>query len=108
MPELRCTVQSCRHNENYFCALDKIEVGGGSAKYAEETCCDSFEERREGMDSFSNSVKNASPESAVDCKATDCVYNEACQCHAGKISVEGGSACQCEETECATFKCGCA
>ena len=32
-------------------------------------------------------------------------YNEDCQCHAGKISVEGSDACHCEGTECATFQC---
>lgn len=52
--------------------------------------------------------KEASAKSSVDCKATDCMYNKECQCHAGKISVEGGNACHCGETECATFKCGCA
>ena len=52
--------------------------------------------------------KEASAKSSVDCKATDCMYNKECQCHAGKISVEGGNACHCDETECATFKCGCA
>lgn len=107
MPELRCTVQTCAHNQNYYCDLDKIEVGGSSAKNAEETCCGSFKERKDG-NSYSNSMKEASPTSAIDCKATDCVYNEKCHCHAGKISVEGGDACQCEQTECATFKCGCA
>lgn len=52
--------------------------------------------------------KEATARSDVDCKATDCMYNKDCQCHAGKISVEGGNACHCGETECATFKCGCA
>ena len=73
MPDLRCTVQTCTHNQNYYCNLDSIVVGGNSAK-----------------------------------KADDCMYNKECQCHAGKISVEGGNACHCQETECATFKCGCA
>ena len=41
------------------------------------------------------------------CKAVDCMYNENCNCHAGKISVEGSNACHCEQTECATFQCGC-
>ncbi len=50
--ELRCTVQTCVHNYQYLCELDKIQVGGNSAKDAKETCCDSFEERREG--SYSN------------------------------------------------------
>lgn len=33
--------------------------------------------------------KEASAKSDVDCKAIDCMYNKECQCHAGKISVEG-------------------
>ena len=91
MPDLRCTVQTCTHNQNYYC---------------------SFEERKGGS-SYSNAYsdmagKEASAKSDVDCKATDCMYNKECQCHAGKISVEGGNACHCQETECATFKCGCA
>ena len=60
MPELSCTVQTCVHNYQYLCELDKIQVGGNSAKNAQETCCDSFEERREG--SYSNktdSMKSA-------------------------------------------------
>lgn len=105
MPELKCTVQTCTHNQNYYCALDKIQVGGNSAQRAEETCCDSFQERKEG--SYSNAAKEASALSAIDCQATDCQYNKQCSCHAGKISVEGGDACQCEQTECATFQCSC-
>lgn len=107
MPELRCTVQTCMHNKNFYCDLDKIQVGGDSAKKAEETCCDSFKERNANEMSYSNVIGEASVTSDIDCKATDCKYNEQCKCHAGKISVEGSSACQCEETECATFTCGC-
>ena len=100
MPDLRCTVQTCAHNKNFYCDLDGIVVGGNSAKRAEETCCDSFEERK--GDSYSNVTGEASPKCKIDCKAT-----EQCQCHAGKISVEGSSACRCGQTECATFKCEC-
>ena len=32
MPELKCTVQTCVHNQQYLCALDKIQVGGENAK----------------------------------------------------------------------------
>ena len=112
MPDLRCTVQTCTHNQNYYCNLDSIVVGGNSAKKAAETSCDSFEERKGGstyVDAYSDMEgKEASAKSSVDCKATDCMYNKECQCHAGKISVEGGNACHCDETVCATFKCGCA
>ncbi|RGT71670.1 DUF1540 domain-containing protein [Mediterraneibacter massiliensis] len=105
MPELKCTVQTCVHNKQFLCDLDKIQVGGNSAKTAGETCCDSFQERKEGGDSYTNSMKAPSDCACVDCKATECMYNESCQCHAGKISVEGSNACQCEGTECATFSC---
>ena len=46
MPELKCTVQTCVHNKQFLCDLDAIEIGGNSAKHAEETCCDSFQERK--------------------------------------------------------------
>ncbi|MEF9942105.1 MAG: DUF1540 domain-containing protein [Lachnospiraceae bacterium] len=103
MPELKCTVQTCSHNQNYYCNLDKIEVVGSSAKNAKDTCCDSFIERT--ANNYNNTIGEASPTATIDCKATDCTYNSSCKCNAGKISVEGGNACQCEQTECATFQC---
>ena len=106
MPELKCTVQTCTHNQNFYCNLESIVVGGNSAKRSEETCCDSFEERKNGSSYTDVTGTEASPRSDIDCKATDCMYNNECKCHAGKISVEGSHACQCEQTECATFKCG--
>lgn len=103
MPELKCTVQTCVHNKQYYCDLDHIQVGGERAKRADETCCDSFEERT--GDTYSNVTGKASATSEISCEATECRYNQSCKCHAGKISVEGGDACQCGETECATFCC---
>ncbi len=105
MPELKCTVQTCLHNKNFYCALDSIVVGGKQAKKAQETSCDSFEERK--GNSYSNVTGEASAISNIDCKAEDCTYNKNCKCHAGKISVEGSNACHCDQTECATFKCNC-
>ena len=108
MPELKCTVQTCTHNKNFYCDLDSIVVGGSSAKRSEETCCDSFEERKDSMaNAYSDVTGEASATSKIDCKAVECQYNKQCQCHAGKISVEGSRACSCEETECATFTCDC-
>ena len=103
MPELKCTVQTCVHNKQYYCDLDRIQVGGSHAKRADETCCDSFEKRT--GDTYSNVTGQASANSIIRCEAAECRYNQSCKCHAGKISVEGGDACQCRETECATFCC---
>ena len=100
MPELKCTVQTCVHNNQFLCDLEKIQVGGDSAKTAQETCCDSFQERKEG--SYMN---YSGQQMASDCASVECMYNENCQCHAGRISVEGGDARQSSATECATFKC---
>lgn len=72
MPQLKCTVQTCVHNKQFLCDLDEITVGGESAKNPKETCCDSFQERKEG--SYTNSMKEASDCSCVDCKATNCMY----------------------------------
>ena len=32
MPDLKCTVQTCVHNYKFLCDLDKIQVGGDTAK----------------------------------------------------------------------------
>ncbi|MDD2981222.1 MAG: DUF1540 domain-containing protein [Hespellia sp.] len=103
MPELKCSVQTCAHNQNFLCDLDSIKVGGESAKEPKETCCDSFVERKDS--GYSNSMKTASDCSCVDCKAVDCTYNNQCKCEAGKISVEGHDANSTDATECATFHC---
>lgn len=102
MPELKCTVQTCVHNKQFYCDLDAIEVEGSAAKNPQETSCGSFVERK--GEQYSNVTGEASASSEIDCKATDCMYNEQCNCHAGKISVEGSNACHSEETECATYK----
>ena len=111
MPELKCTVQTCMHNQDFLCRLDSIQVGGSQAKASKETCCDSFEERKtQGMEnSYTNAYGNhataPSDRGGIDCKATDCMYNEQCKCEAGKVSVEGSCACHKDGTECATFQC---
>ena len=111
MPELKCTVQTCVHNQDFLCRLDSIQVGGSQAKAAKETCCDSFEERKaKGMENsyvnaYGNHAETPSDRCGIDCKATDCMYNKECRCVAGKVSVEGSCACQKDGTECATFEC---
>lgn len=105
MPELKCTVQTCVHNKQFLCDLDKIQVGGNQAKTARETCCDSFKERK--GDCCSNVTGKASDVTNIMCEARECMYNKECKCHAGKISVEGSNACKAENTECATFQCRC-
>ena len=106
MPQLRCSVQTCVHNKELLCDLDTIQVGGDQAKTARETSCDSFQQRTDN--GYSNIAEGSvSPLTDIDCKAVECMYNEKCKCHAGRISVEGSQAEKAESTECATFECGC-
>lgn len=103
MPELKCTVQTCMHNQECLCRLDRIRVSGAHAKQSGDTSCDSF--RAQEGTSCSNAAGEPSAASAIDCQAAECRYNQDCRCTAGRISVEGNGACRCQETECATFSC---
>ncbi|MEF9917288.1 MAG: DUF1540 domain-containing protein [Lachnospiraceae bacterium] len=104
MPELKCTVKTCAHNQQMNCDLDQIKVEGDAAKNPSGTLCASFEQSK-GDRGYSNSVGSMSACSCVDCKAIGCTYNEACKCQAGTISVEGSNAGTAGQTECASFKC---
>mgnify|MGYP000491387511 CR=1 FL=1 len=46
MPELKCTVQTCMHNKDFYCDLNAITVGGKSARKAAETSCDSLKKEK--------------------------------------------------------------
>ena len=48
MPELKCTVQTCMHNKDFYCDLNAITVGGKSARKAAEPSSDINEERKKG------------------------------------------------------------
>ena len=41
----------------------------------------------------------------VDCEAVSCVHNENCKCAAREIGIGGAHACDCQDTECASFCC---
>ena len=102
MPELKCTVQTCVHNKNFYCDLDEIQVGGDKAKKPKETCCDSFAQRK--GDSYTSAMEHPSRTISIDCEAVKCVYNSNYKCVAEHVDIKGCGACDCEETACATFK----
>ena len=92
MPSLVCSVQNCVYNNAMYCSKGDIQVGGEEARKCQETCGESFQERKE---------------TCVDCKACHCTYNDHCKCTAGKIDIAGAAASTRGETECATFQCKC-
>lgn len=106
MTNLKCNVIHCSSNKDNCCCRPEIHVGGSDATDCCDTCCESFTSIPEGA---TNSVgyNNVNMSMPVSCEAKNCVYNQSGKCDADAITVDGTGACQCGQTECATFKCEC-
>ena len=106
MPDLNCNVTECGHNAQGLCKLQHIDVSGGGR--LADTCCASFTALRDlSFLSGANSVarENAEYVTGVKCGARDCHYNFSECCSADRISIaSGGSAHNCGETKCATYR----
>ena len=103
MAELKCAVENCTYNDQRLCCKGDIMVGGKHACDCDETCCESFAQQREGMDSFKSSVTHPSSTISIDCEAVKCIYNSNYKCHADHVDIKGSGACDCGQTACATF-----
>ena len=101
MAELKCAVDTCMYNNSERCSKGDIMVGGMRACSCDETCCESFRQRKEGQ--ASNSM-NPGRTISIDCQAVKCVYNKDYKCSAEHVDIKGCGACDCGETNCATFK----
>ncbi|RKJ42013.1 DUF1540 domain-containing protein [Acutalibacter sp. 1XD8-33] len=103
---LECSVTTCLHNSNNLCDLPSIKVEGPGARCSSQTCCESFEERSQRSSNSVSGYSSPSPETSIDCKAHNCVYNDNCKCEAECVCV----GCCCQDatsksgTECCTFQ----
>lgn len=104
MADLKCSAENCTYNDQHLCCKGDIMVGGKHADCCDDTCCESFSERREGRDSFKNSTCHPTRTISIDCEATQCVYNSDYKCTAGHVDIKGCGACDCQGTACATFE----
>ncbi len=102
MTKLACTVTNCVHNCDARCCKQAIIVDGKEACDSCDTCCGSFDEKREG--SFKNIFKTPENRLEIACEAVKCVYNEDHKCKADNIDISGDGASRAEQTQCATFK----
>ncbi len=105
MTILDCSVVNCAYNRDNSCRKDGIQVEGQDAHVTSETCCGSFAPK--GCGCAENSAGCACKETEVRCEAAECKYNHSEKCAAEHISIAGGHADTCRETECASFCCGC-
>lgn len=103
MAELKCGVENCTYNKEHYCSKGDIMVGGKHAVTEDETCCESFSQRREGNDAYTSSLSHPSRIISIDCEAVKCVYNSNYKCVAEHVDIKGCGACDCDETACATF-----
>ena len=105
MTRLDCTVTSCLYNKERSCWKDNMVAGAeGGSRHSRDTCCASVRERGEGVRS---SIDIPTKNTDVACQAVECTSNENCHGQAKHIGIAGGAACDCRETECATFRCKC-
>ncbi|MDD3370102.1 MAG: DUF1540 domain-containing protein [Lachnospiraceae bacterium] len=102
MADLRCKVENCSYNKEECCCKGDICVGGKHADEVDETCCESFYERKDN--SFTSALDHASPTISIDCEAVKCLYNSNYKCISEHVDIRGCGACDCRETACATFK----
>lgn len=104
MNNLKCQVNSCEHNSQNMCKLNKIHVEGPGACTTSQTCCSSFCACGSGAQ---NNISSHSAKEATDicCKAENCKYNKNKKCHAHDVGIECmcGSPCVMSETACHTF-----
>ena len=107
MNKLKCSVTTCRHNQNELCSLQKIQVDGPAAMESRETCCGSYAERtKSARNEAACGCGSASEQTDIHCSAAHCAYNENKKLSCGKrqrrlllFGPERGS-----ETECCTFQ----
>lgn len=102
MAELKCGANTCCYNKEAYCSKGDIMVGGRHADKPDETCCESFSDKRN--DSYTSALDHACKTISIDCEATKCIYNSNFKCKAEHVDIKGCNACGCSETACGTFK----
>lgn len=102
MAELKCGVENCSYNQENYCCKGDIMVGGTHAYDCDGTCCESFSQRRD--DAYVSSLEHPCRTISIDCEAEKCVYNSNYKCHAEHVDIRGCGACDCRQTQCATFR----
>ena len=105
MPALKCSAMTCVYNKGELCSKGDIKVGGSGATRADETCCESFMERKDAMSNSMTMVDSGCgcTNIGVNCEATGCRSNDHCKCVAGAINIDGHDACCMSETCCSSF-----
>lgn len=101
MAELGCSAVNCVYNKEELCCKGDILVGGRTANCSDETCCESFSDRK--YDSFSNTTATPYQNISIDCEAENCKYNRSMKCTAAHVDIREVRSAGGGNTLCATF-----
>ncbi len=102
MAELDCMVENCVYNKRQCCCKGEILVGGRHACECEETCCDSFSQKRSD-NAMVSALEHPCRTINIDCEAGNCKYNVNYKCTADHVDINGNGAAENRDTLCATF-----
>lgn len=102
MAELNCGATNCCYNKDCYCCKGDIMVGGKHASEKDDTCCESFHDRRN--DSYTSSLDHACKTISIDCEAVKCIYNSNYKCNPDHVDIRGSHANGSKETSCGTFR----
>lgn len=102
MAELKCKANTCCYNNEGNCCKGNIMVGGNHAVAIDNTCCESFSQRR--GENYRNAMERPSRTISIDCEATNCTYNTNYRCCAQQVEIKGCGAAECGQTACTTFQ----
>ena len=102
MTNLCCNASTCTHNADKCCCLSGIDVKGANACTCDETCCGSFDNKKENG-SARNAAASPKLNLTIQCAAHNCVYNEDSACHADHVDISGITAVNAGDTVCSTF-----
>ena len=103
---VNCGVTDCAYYNEHKCTANKIKIDGIDAKEAGSTCCDTFVNSGNMVNSCGCASKGG--ETEINCKAKECRHNSEQKCMLSGINVTCSCAsCDCEQssqTYCASFE----
>ena len=103
MTKINCSVTNCSHNKSSVCYSNIVNIKGGQAKEACNTCCGNFLDMRDYSDLTNNTNASGSCDALI-CKVENCKYNCNSLCDLPCISVGGDDVKIYSEAHCQSFQ----
>lgn len=99
MTKLKCDARDCMNNDDAFCCMGDLVIGGKDACTSKETYC-KFYRPKEKDNVFTMGYAIPNPQIDLGCEAVNCRYNEHRKCIADEVSIVRHE----KTTNCRTFE----